>query len=269
VWFLAWCVLSSWLFWVPAALVDRAVAPGLVTVLHYIGGAMPGVAAIVLVAFREGASARRSFLRRALDPRPLLGVWGAVALLMAPLFVILGGLFDGLLGGPGLQLEQGAPTGGSLSSMAVFALFALIFGPLPEELAWRGYALDRLATRGNLLISNMVIYVVWSLWHVPLFFIEGTFQQALGFGTVRFWLFVLEMLPASLVMGWLWLCTGRSILSAVMFHFSVNLTGQIFASSLRAEIAYAALLFAMALVMAKELATRGAAGRCEGEGAVI
>jgi len=44
-----------------------------------------------------------------------------------------------------------------------FALFILVFGPLPEELAWRGYALDALQVKWNALTSSLILGVAWTV----------------------------------------------------------------------------------------------------------
>ena len=61
-------------------------------------------------------------------------------------------------------------------SLIPFAIGILVFGPLPEELGWRGYAQDRFQSRYNALVSSLVIGAGWALWHIPLYFIAGTFQ---------------------------------------------------------------------------------------------
>ncbi len=63
----------------------------------------------------------------------------------------------------------------------------LILGPLSEELGW-GYALDRLQTRWDALTSSLILGVIWSLWHLPLFYIVGTSQYLYDTSFLRFML---------------------------------------------------------------------------------
>ncbi len=39
----------------------------------------------------------------------------------------------------------------------------LILGPLSEEIGWRGYALERLQTKWNALVSGLIVGLVWGL----------------------------------------------------------------------------------------------------------
>jgi membrane protease YdiL (CAAX protease family) len=50
-------------------------------------------------------------------------------------------------------------------------LMTLPFGPLWEELAWRGLVLRRLETRYSLLVSALILGVYWAVWHTPLWLV--------------------------------------------------------------------------------------------------
>ena len=116
-------------------------------------------------------------------------------------------------------------------------------------MAWRGYALDGLQRKWNAQTSSLIVGVVWTLWHLPLFFIEGSYQNGLGVGTLAFWLFMMDKVPQSVVMTWIYNNNERSTLSAVLLHFMVNFVGELFDLSPRAEILYIALWFVAAIVV--------------------
>lgn len=156
-------------------------------------------------------------------------------LLTAPLLTALGVVIDLVLGGTGAEPEAVSNIVLAPLSLIPFAVFILLFGPLPEEMAWRGYALDGLQARWNALVSSLILGVVWTLWHLPLFWIEGSYQHGLGTGTPQFWLYMLDKLPLSILMTWLYNNNRRSTLSAVLFHFMVNFVGEFIGLSFRAE----------------------------------
>jgi membrane protease YdiL (CAAX protease family) len=103
--------------------------------------------------------------------------------------------------------------------------FLFLLGPLPEEIGWRGFLLDRLQLRYRALTASLLLGVAWFAWHGPLFLISGYYGRA---GSAP------ELLPfgASIVLAavlytWIYNHTGRSVPAAVLFHFSGNLTGEL------------------------------------------
>ncbi len=236
----------TWSFWIPAALWGAPEPAPVTTLLHYLGGLMPPLVAIGLTFLRRDRDAWHDYWQRVIGFGRIRAGWYAVILLTAPALTGLGALLDVLLGGTGAQIE----TRFLANPLAVvpFAFFTLFFGPLPEEIAWRGYALDRLQARWSALASSLVLGLAWTLWHVPLFFIEGSYQHGL-IGSLSFWLFWLGLVPQSILMTWIYNHNRRSTLSAVLFHYAVNLTGELFALTERAELCYALLWIVAALVV--------------------
>lgn len=125
-------------------------------------------------------------------------------------------------------------------------LFASLI-PFIEELGWRGYALDCLQSKRNALVSSLILGIVWSLWHLPLFFIKDTYQYDLGFGSPAFWLFIIGIVPLSFSFTWIYNNTHRSTLAVILFHAMVNFTGELIAITERADT-YSIMLWFIAAV---------------------
>ncbi len=248
--FLALTVGATWLCWVPAALVRSSGPAWSATLLHYLGGVMPLAVTLVLLYTHHTAEEQRDYWRRVIDFNRIGGRWYAITLLTMPLLSLLAALLDVMLGGGG-----GIPTGllrflPRPLSIVPFAIFMLLFGPLPEELAWRGYGLDRLRERQSPLVASLILGAVWTVWHLPLFFIRSTYQRGLGLGTQRFWLYMLDKMPQSVLMTWIYNNTRRSTLSAILFHFTVNFVGELFDLAPQAELFYIALWYVAAGLVA-------------------
>ena len=156
-------------------------------------------------------------------------------LLTVPALTLTGVLIDLLLGGAGAEAGTAAEIFRSPLTLIPFVIFIFLFGPLPEEMAWRGIALDGLQRVRNAFSASVFLGVMWTLWHLPLFFIEGTYQYGLGVGTDGFWLYMLDKVPVSIVMTWIFNNNRRSTAAAVLLHFMINFVGELFDLSLRAE----------------------------------
>jgi membrane protease YdiL (CAAX protease family) len=226
---------------------------------------MPIAATIALVYLRHPPDFRRGFWQRAIEFKRIGVGWYAVVLLTVPILTALGAVVDVLLGGAGLKLEAAERFVRQPWMFVPFAVFTLAFGPLPEELAWRGYALDGLQGKWNALTSSLILGVAWTVWHLPLFFIQGSYQYTLGLGTARFWLYMMDKVPQSVLMTWIYNNNRRSTLSAILFHFTVNLIGELFGLTLRAEAMYILLWIVAAIGVTVlwgpgRLARDGAAG---------
>lgn len=233
--------VTSWAGWVTLAAlgVEPFGMPGVL--LFALGGIGPAVGGVALTV-REGQAARREYLDRLVNPSRISLRWWAVALGLTPVLVLVGGLLAsvadiGTVSAGPLRELLGTPI-----ELVGFLGFTLVFGPLPEELGWRGYALDRLlATRGP-LVASVALGSVWWVWHLPLFFVTGTFQAELGVGTLEFWLFGYNLVANSVVYTLVHRNTARSTLAAVAFHFSVNVTGELLAWSRTTDLLVSGLL---------------------------
>lgn len=225
----------SWSFWILAIWSSNAGITGLSQALHYLGGAMPLVSALFLLYAHNTPEKQRDFWLRAFDLRRISVGWYGVIFFIVPALTGLGWLFDRILGGTGLQSNTGMPLTEQGLNLIPLALFLLIFGPLPEELAWRGYALDRLQARKSALVSSLILGSLWTIWHLPLFWIQGSYQNSLGIGTPTFWLFMLDKIPQSVIMTWVYNNNRRSTLSAILIHFMVNYIGELFDLTRQAE----------------------------------
>jgi uncharacterized protein len=219
-----------------AALVPIAPA-WVVTTLHYLGGAMPFLMTLFLLFTRHNRAFRRDFWARLVDPRHIPCFWWGVILLFVPLKSGLAALIDIALGGWGIAPEEITRLLAQPLTILPTLLFWLVFGPLPEEPGWRGYALNGLQAKHTALVSSLIIGTVWALWHLPLFFIAGTWQaDVIVLGSQRFWLYIISIFFEAFIYTWIVNHTRRSILAAVVFHFITNSFGQLFALSPRAEV---------------------------------
>jgi uncharacterized protein len=204
----------TWGCWGTAAVTGARVTepPGLLLYLLGVFGPLVGA---VWVVHRGGRLYRREFLRRIFDPRGIPARWW-----LALLAVAAG---PAALGAVGVSVAGRAGTAPVVSVGAVAALAgpALIAG-LVEEPGWRGAVADAWQARTRPVWAATGIGALWSLWHLPLSFIEGSYYQELGAGSLRFWLTHLMLVQLGVLLVWLANGSGGSILLAVLAHAAFN-----------------------------------------------
>lgn len=217
----------TWFFWLSAIALEVSFnsATGLVLLLAGLVG--PGVAGIWFVYLVYDDRGRTDFWDRVKQGRRI-GVRWFLVLLLLPLAVpIVATVVEMLMGGPGVTRGEGVREFGVNPLAILPALFFATLPPLLEELGWRGYALDRLQLNWSALGASLILGVVWSVWHLPLFFVDGTYQHdMIGFGTMGFWLFTIGIVPLSVVFTWVYNNTSRSILGVILLHGWVNFVAE-------------------------------------------
>jgi uncharacterized protein len=245
--FFAFTFAWTWSMWWGAVAVGLTYEQAAFQLLYLLGvfGPLVGAASVVR---RGGQSYRREFLRRVWDPRRIPARWWLA--------------LCGVASGPALfGTAVAAVTGAAAAvpdyngaSVGAVVLFALVAG-LAEEPGWRGAASDAWQHRSRPLWAAFGIGALWALWHLPLHFVEGTYQHGVRFGSLRFWLTSLALIQLGVLL--LWLANGArgSILVAILGHAGFNASGALLpASTTRDLVAFLALTAMMLFVVT---ATRG------------
>jgi len=203
-------------------------------------------AALIMIYTSGNRDLVRDFWRRIANPALIPGLWWGITLLFVPLLMGLSVLLSLAFGD---TLNQLQPDSRLLAAPLGFVLLHLLYGPLPEELGWRGYGIDSLRSRMNGFWTSILFGVIWPLWHLPLFFIPGSYQQALLSQPVPLFFYLASMIPQAVIMNWIYFHTNRSVLSAVLFHFLVNFIGEAFHISQVSKSIAGALYFTAAILI--------------------
>ncbi|MCB1111185.1 MAG: serine hydrolase [Chlamydiales bacterium] len=105
----------------------------------------------------------------------------------------------------------------------------LLLAPLIEELGWRGYGVDSLRAHNSLFTTSVIFGILWALWHLPLFFVKGYYQNQLwDLGIIYVLNFFVSVFVVAFLMNWVYYHTGRSIPAIVLFHSMLNLSSILF-----------------------------------------
>jgi membrane protease YdiL (CAAX protease family) len=136
-----------------------------------------------------------------------------------------------------------APASGRLLMTIVnLPLILLLGGPMGEEFGWRGLALPVLQDRFGWRAASLGLGLVWGVWHLPLFFIDGTAQDRIPPA-----LFMLSVVAMSVVFAWLVNRTAGSVVSALVLHTAINFWPSV-VPVLPTEGSYRAYAFVVAML---------------------
>jgi membrane protease YdiL (CAAX protease family) len=119
------------------------------------------------------------------------------------------------LAGVDLQLDSGQI---QPKLLLIFFVFAVVDGPVGEEIGWRGFLLPELLRRTGPIRASLAVGLVWYLWHLPLYAATGQFELTTAFLAG----YVINVLSLSLIHTWFFLRSGGSALLAVLFHTATN-----------------------------------------------
>jgi uncharacterized protein len=102
-----------------------------------------------------------------------------------------------------------------LLSVGVYNASTLLGGPLGEEPGWRGYALPRLEMRLGPFLGTLVLALIWTGWHLPLFLVSGWSSSPI-------WTYAMILCGVSFIMTFSFNLAGSSIFAAIAAHAAFN-----------------------------------------------
>lgn len=212
--FVALAYLLSWLWWVPMALAGGVVQPGQGWPTHLPGLMGPAVAAFVVTGVTEGRTGLAGLWSRVIRWRVGWVGYGVVAVTVLMAFLPL--VTGAGLGRDSYLTYSGAPIVGGW--VVLYVLFVNGFG---EEIGWRGFLADALLRRHSRGVTALIVWVIWGTWHLPLFWVVGTFRD-LGVGGIVGWAVGLGF--GSGFLTWLYQSASHSILIVALWHTAYNFT---------------------------------------------
>jgi len=184
-----------------------------------LGAFSASLAGIILAAIEGRKGGVRELLGRFLIWRVGLR-WWAFAVLFGVIPVVAALYLFNFLGGPAVDWSGLEP----LSSFVPSLIILTILAGLGEELGWRGFAMPRLQSRYNALVSSLIIGFLWGLWHIPLFLTEGTIQSdwLAQAGLIAPIGYIVFNMAWSIQYTWVFNNTKGSVLLSAVIHGAVN-----------------------------------------------
>ena len=125
----------------------------------------------------------------------------------------------------GQSLNQFSVTEGfSFTGAGVTSAFlTILLASVLEEVGWRGYGEDSIAQYCSWFKESVIFGFVWALWHLPLFFIPGTYHYGIREMNVLYMFnFFISVIPFGFITTWVYVKNNRSMLASIIFHLFVN-----------------------------------------------
>lgn len=212
--FIAGWIVSTLVFWGNSVAGGTSFSP----VALVIFAVLALVPAYIIASAVSGPSGVRKTLSSLARPK---GWWGWYVLAVAlPLVLRLASVWLSRQIGWEFLSDSQAPSSPMelAGSVLVIFLYTLFYaGGLNEEIGWTGLALPRLQAKFSPLVSTIVVWVLWMLWHVPLH-LAGYFDLSTHVLIGSFF--------GRFLLTWLFIRSSGSVLTAMLLHTSVNVTSQ-------------------------------------------
>lgn len=152
-------------------------------------------------------------------------------LLLMPCVILLATTISLLFGKSAEQFKL-SPHLDIFSTKIFLSILILFLAPTLEEIGWRGYGVDSLKCYFNLFNTSIIFAILWSLWHLPAFFVPGYYHNTLwktSYIHTANWF--ISILPSSILLNFVYYQSNRSILIIILFHFVINLASMLLRTS--------------------------------------
>ncbi|MGM0110287.1 CPBP family intramembrane glutamic endopeptidase [Enterococcus sp. DIV0187] len=195
---ICWGIVACLTHFMNLALFSPIVLP-----IYSLGAAGPMIGACIVMKRTVGKTGFKRFVRNIFNLKQPITAY-LVVLGLAWGFCLFPTLFG--------ASEQQAPIYTALFQLPVM----IFFGGGLEEVGWRGFLLPQLQKKFSSFISTCIIAVIWTVWHLPLWLVKGSGQDASSF--IGFMIMVLSF---AFLLTLLW-DRYQSIALCILLHAGFN-----------------------------------------------
>lgn len=201
----------TWMLQIPAVIFPDW--PGLLTFLGVFG---PVVAAFIVA----GSVAGKDGVQQLIAPikKWRVGIQWYFIVLFGPSLMMIFSVYLYRLLGKGLGVPVSVKVGDHFLALFIIFIYQslIVWG---EEVGWRGFALPSLQIKFHPILASIILGILWGLWHLPWFWIEGSVQQSMS---VQF--FILATVGYSILYTWIYNGARGSLLMMCLLHAANNTT---------------------------------------------
>ena len=208
----------TWLFWALAIMFNEGT---LLYLFMFLGLIAPASVAIATVLSSKNAALKQDLKRKLISFYRLKPLNIVLAVVVFAAIVVVSIIVSVAFGGSLSQLSFTDDFSFSIGGAS--ALLTILLASVIEEVGWRGYGEDSVAAYHSWFTESIIFGIVWACWHLPLFWIPGTYQcglREMGFGYMIN--FLLSIVPLGFITTWVYVKNNRSMLASIIFHLFVN-----------------------------------------------
>jgi membrane protease YdiL (CAAX protease family) len=178
-----------------------------------LGALAPSISALIVAGIALGETGIRELLGRLLHWR-IRWYWYLAVIgipLVEVLFAVVAAYCFGTFKLSRINFEMLRITWPSLWVVFIFAA--------AEELGWRGFALPRLLYRYPAIPASLILGTIHTIWHWPLILLPHQYMS-----DVPIIPWTITILAEAIVLTWIFVNTGNSVLMVALFHGMSNIT---------------------------------------------
>lgn len=220
----------AWVLWMPFVLPTFGLyemtetLEGLVMLAVMIGAFGPLISAMILT-YRDGGKEKvKQYFRKCLNFK-IKPIYYLIAIFLGLVITASAHYLTNLTGLDDLPNNL-IPEGINISVYVLilpYLLMLFILGGGQEEFGWRGFAQDPMQERFGILKGSIMIGLIWSIWHAPLWLISGE-----GHSYYPFFAFMLYATSWSVIIGIMYNLSGKKMVIAWIMHAVGNLSVPLF-----------------------------------------
>ena len=218
----------TWTFWFAAPYLGDPINSDPIFLMFMLAGLFtPFTTALYLIFISKNDALKSTFSNKLFNTK--LVKWKTIPLflILFPASIIISVLISTIFGYSFDQFTIADEF--SFSIGGIPTLLVLLLAACFEELGWRGYAVESLNNKFNYFEATAIFGILWSLWHLPMFFIPESYQaELLQEDFILVINFFVSIIPLAFIISWFCKKTSGSILGAILIHSVVNLSQEFF-----------------------------------------
>lgn len=224
------CFVWAWVLWLPFVLPSTGLyemtetLSGLIMLAVMLGAFGPLIAAVILVYRSGGKQELKKYFKRCFNMK----INAKYYLLAVILSLGITALVHYTVNLSGIdQLPNNLVPSEIETPLYIlvipYTLMLFFLGGGQEEFGWRGYVQDPLQDKYGVIKGSVIIGLMWSIWHLPLWFIQGE-----GHAYYSFFAFALYTTSWSVIIGIMYNLAGKKMMIPWIMHTLGNLSVPLF-----------------------------------------